>query len=335
MSSLRTFWMRLKNGSIKRMIHNVNLVHKESGKSRLLLYPDVLYWMLGKGYGYLEYYTYGFAYIGKEKRLTFMNMNEHLAMTRKLNNRDYYDVFDDKCQFYRTFRDFLKRDYVDLHDGPEAFEAFCQKHPVFFVKQPVSYGGMGVKKIKLSPEEDLKALFMSLTENGFYLAEEVIVQDEKMASLNPASVNTIRIVTIVSDTGKVHVVYALLRVGSGKNDVDNVSSGGMYTLLSEEGETRYPFFCDKDVAYYEKHPVTGQDLLHFHVPQYEEAVKMCEEAARVVPQMRYIGWDIAITKNGPVMVEGNNLPGYDMCQNHRFHEDGCGLKERFRQIIED
>ena len=62
---------------------------------------------------------------------------------------------------------------------------------------------------------------------------------------------------------------------------------------------------------------------------------MCEEAARVVPQMRYIGWDIAITKNGPVMVEGNNLPGYDMCQNHRFHEDGCGLKERFRQVIED
>jgi len=326
--------MRVRNGSIKRMIHNVELVHKESGKSRLFLYPDVIYWMLVKGYGYLEYYTYGFAYIKADQRETFMNMNEHLEMTRRLNDRAYYDVFDDKCRFYKRFAAFLKRDYVDLHDGEEAFAAFCGKHPVFFVKQPVSYGGLGVKKIENQNSEDIKALYERLTQEGFWLAEEAIVQDERMAYLNPAAVNTVRVVTIVNDAGEVKVVYALLRVGSGKNDVDNVSSGGMYTLLTEEGETVHPFFCDKDVAYYTSHPVTGRDLLHFKVPDYEKAVEMCREAARVVPQMRYIGWDIAITGQGPVMVEGNNLPGYDMCQNHRFHEDGCGMKAQFKEILE-
>ncbi len=334
MYALQTFLMRVRGGSVKRLIHNVELIHKESGKSRFLLYPDVIYCMLFKGYGYLEYYTYGFAYIGWDKRKTFMNMNEHLAMTRRLNDRAYYDVFDDKCQFYRRFQAFLKRDYVDLHDDFEAFEAFCGKHTVFFVKQPVSYGGLGVKKIELKPEKDLKALYESLKEDQFFLAEEVIVQDERMAYLNPSSVNTVRIVTIVKDSGEVEVVYALLRVGSGKNSVDNVSSGGMYTLLTDDGEAVYPYFCDKDVAYYSQHPVNGRDLLHFTVPDYKEAVEMCKEAAHVVPQMRYIGWDIAITKDGPVMVEGNNLPGYDMCQNHRFHEDGRGMKEKFRRILE-
>ena len=332
MSALQTFLMRVKGGSVKRLIHNVELIHKESGKSRFLLYPDVIYCMLFKGYGYLEYYTYGFAYIGWDKRNTFMNMNEHLAMTRKLNDREYFIIFDDKCRFYRQFQAFLKRDYVDLHDPFDAFATFCGKHSVFFVKQPVSYGGLGVKKIKLESGEDLKALYESLKEDRFYLAEEVISQDERMAYLNPSSVNTVRIVTIVKESGE--VVYALLRVGSGKNSVDSVSCGGMYTLLSVEGEAIYPYFCDKDVAYYSRHPVNGHDLLHFTVPYYKEAVELCKEAARAVPHMRYIGWDIAITKNGPVLVEGNNLPGYDMCQNHRFHEDGRGMKEKFRRILE-
>ena len=65
----------------------------------------------------------------------------------------------------------------------------------------------------------------------------------------------------------------------------------------------------------------------------KEAVEMCFKASKVEPRIRYVGWDVAITPTGPVMVEGNSLPGYDMCQNHRFHDDGCGIKAAFEHAI--
>lgn len=49
---------------------------------------------------------------------------------------------------------------------------------------------------------------------------------------------------------------------------------------------------------------------------------MCCRAAFVEPHMRYVGWDVAITPDGPVFVEGNNLPGYDMVQNSRHRDEG-------------
>ena len=50
-------------------------------------------------------------------------------------------------------------------------------------------------------------------------------------------------------------------------------------------------------------------------------------------RLRYVGWDVAITPDGPVLVEGNDLPGYDMCQNHRFHDDGRGIKDAFEYAL--
>lgn len=107
----------------------------------------------------------------------------------------------------------------------------------------------------------------------------------------------------------------------------------MYTLLDNDGTISHPLFCDKTVTYYDVHPNNKTVFKGFKVPYFEEAAQMCKEAALVEPNMRYVGWDVGITPNGPVFVEGNNLPGYDMCQNHRFHDDGCGMKEVFEKVI--
>ena len=44
-----------------------------------------------------------------------------------------------------------------------------------------------------------------------------------------------------------------------------------------------------------------------------------------------IGWDVAITPDGPVLVEGNNLPGYDMCQNAGHVDEG--MLPRFEKLL--
>lgn len=328
MRKIITFFRRVASGSFLRFFRNLNIVHNESGKNRIWLFFNMVFSMFRYGIGYLDYMTFGFAYIGKDKRKTFMTMDDNLSLARRLNNPEANPTFTDKLNFNRTFKEYLKRDFVDLQSGFESFEKFCQGKACFFAKEPSSFGGLGVMKVDLNGK-NLKELYSELISKKLFLAEEAIVQHDEMNRLCSRSVNTIRIVTLLSDKGNANFVYALIRVGSGKNDVDNVTSGGMYTLLSKEGVITHPMFCDKTVSYYTEHPNNGFEFIGFKVPYFDEALELCKKAAKVEPRMRYVGWDVAITPTGPVLVEGNNLPGYDMCQNHRFHDSGEGMKAAF------
>ena len=334
MRKIKTFFRRVASGSFKRFFRNLNLVHKESGKNRIILFFDMVISMFRYGIGYLDYMTFGFAFIKRDKRRTFMTMDDNIQMCRTMNKKEASDVFENKLIFSKTFSEYLGRSYVDLNDGFDAFVKFCEGKENFFAKQPVSFGGLGVKKVTLDGQ-DLKTVYGELTENKMFLCEETITQHEDMNKLCERSVNTIRVCTVVSDSGKAHLIYALLRIGSGKTDVDNVTSGGMYTLLSKDGEFTHPAFCDKTVSYYTEHPHNNFPFIGFKVPFFKEAIDLCLKAALVEKRIRYVGWDIAITPEGPVLVEGNSLPGYDMPQNHRFHDDGCGIKAVFDKAISD
>lgn len=328
MRKIVTFFRRVASGSFSRFFRNLNIVHAESGKNRLMLFFSMVFCMFRYGIGYLDYMTFGFAYIKKDKRKTFMTMDDNLNLARRLNNPEANRFFVNKLCFNNTFKEYLKRDFVDLNQGFEAFESFCRGKACFFAKEPSSFGGLGVMKVYLEGR-NLKELYRELTDKKLFLAEEAILQHPEMNKLCERSVNTVRIVTLLSDKGNPNFVYALIRVGSGKNDVDNVTSGGMYTLLSPCGEITHPLFCDKTVSYYSEHPYNGFPFMGFRVPYFAEAVELCKKAALVEKRMRYVGWDVAITPTGPVLVEGNNLPGYDMCQNHRFHDSGEGMKRAF------
>ena len=164
------------------------------------------------------------------------------------------------------------------------------------------------------------------------MVEEAIRQHPEVSRLCPQSVNTLRVVTLLAG-GEAKFVYALLRVGSGQGHVDNISSGGMYTLVGPQGELEFPAFCDQTGLYYDRHPVTGVAFRGYRLPFFREAVELCCQAAQVEPRLGYIGWDVAVTPDGPVLVEGNNLPGYDMAQNARFHPDGKGLLPTFEALL--
>lgn len=333
MGKLKILWQRVREGSFKRFFHNLNQVHRQTRRPRLLLFVDMAYCMLHYGVGYLEYVTFGFCGKPRAKRKTFFTMNDNVALVRRLNDRAYYDLFDDKLAFNRRFEQFLGRDYVDLREGYDGFEAFLGDRASFFAKQTRSYGGQGVEKIRTAEHPDPRQLYETLMEKKMYLAEGLIVQHPEMDELCARSLNTIRVVTVLNDQNQAKLIYALVRIGNGETDVDNITSGGMYTLLDENGVITHPVFCDKTVSYYDAHPKTGKVFQGFRVPYFAEAVQMCLEAACVEPHMRYIGWDVGITPEGPVLVEGNNLPGYDMAQNHRFHDDGCGMRPVFEAAV--
>ncbi len=82
----------------------------------------------------------------------------------------------------------------------------------------------------------------------------------------------------------------------------------MYTYINDEGIVYAEAIDHMDNIYYE-HPISKEKIVGFNVPMFKEAVEMVKEAATVVPEMGYIGWDVAISEKGPVIVEGNCFPG--------------------------
>ena len=90
----------------------------------------------------------------------------------------------------------------------------------------------------------------------------------------------------------------------------------------------------KDGKAYFQHPMTGTDLIGAPVPFCHEARQLVTDAALRVPELGYIGWDVAITEKGPILVEANQFPGHDIYQFQvHLGPDRIGLAPRFEEAM--
>ncbi|WP_223172508.1 sugar-transfer associated ATP-grasp domain-containing protein [Microbacterium sp. NIBRBAC000506063] len=151
-----------------------------------------------------------------------------------------------------------------------------------------------------------------------------------MAALYPDSVNTVRMITYRDPAEKLHVIASVLRIGNGAV-IDNFASGGMFTMLDDDGVALYPG-VDKQSNIYREHPVTGTPIQGLHVPHYQKVVELVADAATRLPTIPYVGWDIAITQEGPALIEANhNSSVFQMKPSASGIR--TGLLHRYREAI--
>lgn len=334
------FFRRLKGFSLKRMTTYLNDVKKETKLPKFLILLDMLYCIPAYHVGFFDYHIFGFIHIPKPSdRRTFFTMNDNWRLCRMVNSPDTIHYFQNKLDFTEAFRDYLGREVLNLEkNDAKALYDFLKKHPVVFIKNPDSFGGLQVRRYEVPAdltEEAAAALYSEWKENTFLLVEEAITQHPEMSRLYPDSVNTIRIVTLLDPEGNPHVLYHFIRTGRGGAHIDNTTSGGLSTLICEDGIIRKPALSDKTGLYHDEHPDTHVSFIGFKVPYFAEAIELCKKAARVLPGMGYIGWDVAITPDGPVLVEGNDLPAYDGQIYHQQEHPGRGLKPLVQSIRPD
>jgi hypothetical protein len=99
----------------------------------------------------------------------------------------------------------------------------------------------------------------------------------------------------------------MLKTNSTNEPMDNFSQGGIVIgidldtgKLKKNGIMQYP-----QNQMFTHHPLTGTEFLGFQIPFWQELKKLAEKAQRVFDQIKSVGWDIAVTPNGPVIIEGN------------------------------
>lgn len=143
--------------------------------------------------------------------------------------------------------------------------------------------------------------------NRHMIFQPVVEQHPTLASLNPSSVNTIRINTLrTGDEVESHV--ATLRVGRQGRIVDNAAAGGLCVKIDLATGRLGPFARTKpevSTRKFDRHPDTDVAFGSIAIPFWSDVLELVRRGALAMAPVRSLGWDIAVTPDGPIVIETN------------------------------
>ena len=333
MSRLSYMMKRAMKMNYGAMIKTANMLHKKCGKSRIWLLCDMVKCAAKYNAGYIDYKIAEMYRLNDAQRATQITRGISNNIVARMNDKKFWHFFDNKTEFNALFSEQVNRSWLDLTTASEKkFADFIRNRGDIICKPVDGSSGQGI--LKCTPEEynDPAALYERLKNAGIGIVEDKVIQHEDIAALCPTSVNTIRVATLLGDK-KEGIVYAYIRIGNGKV-MDNVDCGGMAAPVDIETGKIAGVGANKAGETYEIHPMTGKKIPGTQIPYWEEAKKMCLEAMQIVPQVRFVAWDVAITPDGPVFIEGNSFPSHAIPQFAAHFPDGIGILPRFAEFID-
>lgn len=324
--------MKLKNINYKRMDDLITYIAEENKVKKAKVYFDFFLNAATRGIGYVDYLKGNYINLSNEEKKNYLTKRNYVRLVKYLNKRGYQMIFHDKIVFNRIFKDYIGRDFIDIREvGYKGFKKFVTGKGNVFAKKHNSFGGDGVKKVNLAGE-DLKVLFNQLYNNKQYLIEDTLIQNEYLDWINPKAVNNVRLVTLLKD-GEVYVVFKTLRINAGSEEV--ISCHDIYMTLDDEGNV-LGNVVDDECNIYKKHPVTGFKFKGAKIPHMDKALELVKSAAKLVPEMRWIGWDVAITEDGAAIIEGNNYPSFGLHQFYLLNDgEEIGKYKKIKEILKD
>ncbi|WP_200348132.1 sugar-transfer associated ATP-grasp domain-containing protein [Halochromatium glycolicum] len=151
-----------------------------------------------------------------------------------------------------------------------------------------------------------------------WIVQGYIEQHESVSRIYPGTVNTVRLVTFLSSENKVDYHFAIIRLGRDGQLADNWSAGGISVDIDlncgilGKGILK-PKYGGRVLS---EHPNSGVRFCGLQLPFWGEILNICANAALQFSGVRSIGWDIAISKNGPLIVEANAEWDLAMVQAH-------------------
>ena len=325
----------------KSLLNEKSYYPDEPRKSKWQIFRDQLYFIWK--YGYIEkyYFTYGFDRISmNRKKICDEYIVREGAFLNKVYKKNNYNhrfkrivsancIVTDKFYFYLFLKSLNiptpkilyytrngKLFYDEYHDG-EDISTILNHDMDAFAKQFDGQLGNGAFAIKIqdskvyidnelvSSTDDLIKTFTTTN----YIIQERIIQHPEINRLCSTAVNTIRLVTLITPNEEIIAVRAGLRIGREGSRVDNCAKGGIFVgidmntgKLMKKGIIKPP----QGMVVYQ-HPDNGVVFEGFEIPFFKEAVEMAKELHSKLYRIHSVGWDIAITSEGPTFIEGNSL----------------------------
>ena len=193
------------------------------------------------------------------------------------------------------------RSVISYQDVLTLIEA--EKEAVFIKVACESNGGHGVYRVT---GEDPQIYINKIC--GDVVIQRALKQSEILNRLNHTSVNTVRVLSLLSEGG-VKIYSKILRCGISGAFVDNASSGGVTIGITETGRLKEVAY-DKYGKKYDVHPTTNLPFNTVVIPNIHMIDELVCRLHPLIPYFRMVSWDIAIDDNNqPVLIEANMMEG--------------------------
>ena len=282
--------------------------------------------------------------------------NRYAKYTHFLNPPEHIGETDDKIKFAKScLTENLSGppicgifnpggEYHGLNENTQSgltWEQFLDSHVCdeFVVKPQFGYGGNLVYLFRKRNGQVENSQFGSMTPTEFheklkeiYTVCPALIQ--RRVYNHPAlkeqfkvdTLTTFRLILIRDGPGTDRIMYAHMKFPGVGREIDNFNSGvhgGIQAEMNfETGTIESPNISGVDQFGFETithHPETGVLLKGAKIPFWKETCELALKASRAMKNMSSVGWDIAITQDGPSLIEGNSAWGFPNTEKNVHH----------------
>ena len=304
---------RIKTG-IPEFFDQARIVSQKTGIKKVRVILSEIWCLLRYGARPIDYVRFEFY------KKSHYERNRYLTIYRYFRCIKHFGYgakgVKDKLAEYYTYKDYVHREWMvlDNNTDPQTIKDFVNNNGAVIAKPIAGDMGKGVMKINNVGSDDFNMLLLD-RKNRTYIVEQLIHNCEEISVVNPSSLNTVRATTLILKDGTPEILSMILRAGTPGSHLDNWGAGGVgYNFDIETGICNM-YGKDKKNNSYMFHPGSNVQMIGFRLPRYEELKKYVIDLAKVYPEARYVGWDIAITPEGFDLVEMNCPAGHDMFQS--------------------
>lgn len=283
---------------------------KESEKSKFQIILDVLFASIKHNISILDYFYFRFYDKNEDEREKWAGTGYMYEFQLKMNPKSSRNLLEDKRIFLKRYHQFILHNHVTLEqiksNSTEFQQVINNPSGKIVFKDALGQCGFGIQ-IDRAENWNHESLIQYMESNGYNMLESFVQQADALQALSPSGLNTVRIFTQLNDKEDVVFLGSRLRISVNSN-VDNMASGNMAAVIDESSGyvVSEGVYSDITKQNCRTHPVTGMKIVGFKLPFWKETLTLVKEAALLEKTNRSVGWDVAITNQGPELIEGNH-----------------------------
>lgn len=325
--------------SLKKIISAIGLLvhYPVNPLKRFTVLFDIWRQYRNKGIALREYYIFEFEKQPESFRKSFLGFSEERHYLEILNPIKYYELSYNKYLTHKVLEHTgIRTAKLYCYYQPEgkvydSDEIASSVEDVFrilkaknvtecVVKHPEGSHGTGVFVVKNIVYSNRTAVLTKYNDEEMELSrivgkdplifEGLVHQTAQFSGFNASSVNTVRFMTTLYPDGSAKIIATFLKIGRSGHCVDNAGNGGnvdsgvdvntgrLFNVLQFDG-WRNSFEI-------EKHPDSGAQLKDVVIENWDAIKAEVIRFQQAFPYCRAAGWDMAITDEGPVVLEVND-----------------------------
>ncbi|QIG50228.1 hypothetical protein G5V57_22380 [Nordella sp. HKS 07] len=153
-----------------------------------------------------------------------------------------------------------------------------------------------------------------LSQKQAYLVYECLANHPEIGDLSAGALCTFRLHTMLNEAGKVEHLFTMFRMSQFRRRVVETQDGIAAAVDPVTGVLGPASNSSPIARWLDHHPVTGARITDRKVPFWPEALALALSTHAQLGSPINVGWDIAVTARGPIILEANKSPDVEIEQ---------------------